>query len=76
MGTRRAAAPAKTGLDAIRAWVVFWLSLHDLGKFPVSFQGQRADLVARLLVLVVRRARCLGASPSGAGQQRQQLLFK
>ena len=38
----------QTDLDATRAWVVFWLSLHDLGKFSISFQGQRADLVERL----------------------------
>ncbi len=38
----------QTDTDAIRAWVVFWLSLHDLGKFSISFQGQRADLVKRL----------------------------
>lgn len=29
-------------------WVTFWLALHDLGKFSISFQGQRSDLVARL----------------------------
>ena len=38
----------QTDLDATRAWVVFWLSLHDLGKFSTSFQGQRADLVEQL----------------------------
>lgn len=37
-----------TDLEATRAWVVFWLSLHDLGKFSLSFQGQRADLAQRL----------------------------
>lgn len=37
-----------TDLDATRAWVVFWLSLHDLGKFSTSFQGQRTDLMERL----------------------------
>jgi CRISPR-associated endonuclease/helicase Cas3 len=29
-------------------WVTFWLALHDLGKFSISFQAQRADLVERL----------------------------
>lgn len=29
-------------------WVTFWLALHDLGKFSISFQGQRADLVGNL----------------------------
>ncbi|MBP8141081.1 MAG: CRISPR-associated helicase Cas3' [Acidovorax sp.] len=38
----------QTDLAATRAWVVFWLSLHDLGKFSISFQGQRADLVQQL----------------------------
>lgn len=44
-------------LDATRAWVVFWLSLHDLGKFSISFQGQRADLVELLQ----------GAAPASLG---------
>ena len=34
--------------EAVLGWVTFWLSLHDLGKFSISFQGQRADLVERL----------------------------
>lgn len=33
---------------AVCEWVTFWLALHDLGKFSISFQGQRADLVTRL----------------------------
>lgn len=33
---------------ALQDWVTFWLALHDLGKFSVGFQGQRADLVERL----------------------------
>lgn len=33
---------------ALRHWLTFWLALHDLGKFSISFQGQRADLVAQL----------------------------
>lgn len=35
-------------LDAVREWVTFWLALHDLGKFSISFQGQRVDLVEAL----------------------------
>ncbi len=31
-----------------RRWLVFWLALHDLGKFSTSFQNQRADLLLRL----------------------------
>ena len=34
--------------EALCDWVTFWLALHDLGKFSISFQGQRADLVERL----------------------------
>ncbi|ARU04401.1 hypothetical protein CCO03_06680 [Comamonas serinivorans] len=34
--------------QALRNWLAFWLALHDLGKFSISFQGQRADLVERL----------------------------
>lgn len=34
--------------DALCDWVTFWLALHDLGKFSISFQAQRADLVERL----------------------------
>lgn len=37
-----------TDHEAICDWVTFWLALHDLGKFSISFQGQRADLVERL----------------------------
>lgn len=29
-------------------WVCFWLALHDLGKFSLSFQAQRPDIMARL----------------------------
>lgn len=32
----------------LRNWLAFWLAVHDLGKFSVSFQGQREDLVERL----------------------------
>lgn len=41
----------RLGVDdtaAVRDWSVFCLALHDLGKFSISFQGQRADLVACL----------------------------
>lgn len=34
--------------DAVLQWIVFWLAVHDLGKFSISFQGQRPDLVERL----------------------------
>ena len=37
-----------TDNEAICDWVAFWLALHDLGKFSISFQGQRADLAERL----------------------------
>ncbi|MBE2243857.1 MAG: CRISPR-associated helicase Cas3' [Burkholderiaceae bacterium] len=34
--------------DDLVAWLAFWLCLHDLGKYSEAFQGQRADLFARL----------------------------
>lgn len=34
--------------DAVISWMVFWLALHDLGKFSLSFQAQRADVVGEL----------------------------
>ncbi len=34
--------------QALLDWFTFWLALHDLGKFSVGFQGQRADLVESL----------------------------
>lgn len=34
--------------EAVRSWLTFWLALHDLGKFSLSFQGQRADVMTRL----------------------------
>ncbi len=39
-----------TGLDeaTLTAWFVWFLSLHDLGKFSYRFQAQRADLCAHL----------------------------
>ncbi|MDT8999526.1 CRISPR-associated helicase Cas3' [Paucibacter sp. APW11] len=34
--------------DAIISWLVFWLALHDLGKFSLTFQAQRADIMSTL----------------------------
>lgn len=34
--------------EAVLDWVVFWLAVHDLGKFSISFQGQCPELVTRL----------------------------
>lgn len=34
--------------DALVSWLVFWLALHDLGKFSLTFQSQRADLMVVL----------------------------
>lgn len=41
---------ASLGVDAesLLKWIGFWLALHDLGKFAVSFQAQREDLLLRL----------------------------
>ena len=30
--------------DAVLSWFAFWFAIHDLGKFSISFQGQRSDL--------------------------------
>lgn len=43
--------------ESLCDWVTFWLALHDLGKFSISFQAQRADLVERLQ----------GEAPTSAG---------
>ncbi|MER2542376.1 MAG: CRISPR-associated helicase Cas3' [Candidatus Accumulibacter phosphatis] len=29
---------------ALQRWIVFWLAIHDLGKFSEAFQSQRPDL--------------------------------
>ncbi|WP_051379051.1 CRISPR-associated helicase/endonuclease Cas3 [Derxia gummosa] len=34
--------------DVLLDWFVFWLALHDLGKFSITFQRQRSDLVEQL----------------------------
>lgn len=34
--------------NALSAWMLFWLALHDLGKFSESFQSQRADVFRAL----------------------------
>ncbi len=34
--------------DQLIGWVCFWMSIHDLGKFSLTFQAQCADLVAQL----------------------------
>ncbi|MBN8492951.1 MAG: CRISPR-associated helicase Cas3' [Burkholderiales bacterium] len=44
---------------ALLDWLTFWLALHDLGKFSVGFQGQRADLVERL-----QGAPCIHRAPA------------
>lgn len=38
---------ARLGLseEGLLGWLAFWLSVHDLGKFATSFQGQRMDIV-------------------------------
>ncbi len=33
--------------DLIEPWICFWLTLHDLGKFAESFQGQCPDVFER-----------------------------
>ena len=34
--------------SAVCDWLTFWLALHDLGKFSISFQAQQVKLVERL----------------------------
>lgn len=34
--------------EVLLSWVSFWIALHDLGKFSISFQGQVPELVGRL----------------------------
>ena len=34
--------------EAVLSWVTFWLAVHDLGKFSISFQGQLPELVKLL----------------------------
>lgn len=43
--------------DAVLSWFAFWFAIHDLGKFSISFQGQRSDLIEMLQ----------GAVPSSLG---------
>lgn len=31
--------------DAVLSWFAFWFSVHDLGKFAISFQGQVPELI-------------------------------
>lgn len=46
----RAQLEALSGLTTaeLRAWVVFWAALHDLGKWSSAFQGQDTTLAAEL----------------------------
>jgi CRISPR-associated endonuclease/helicase Cas3 len=34
--------------EAVLSWFAFWFAVHDLGKFSISFQGQRPDLIETL----------------------------
>ncbi|MCE2915880.1 MAG: CRISPR-associated endonuclease Cas3'', partial [Rubrivivax sp.] len=34
--------------DDLRRWLVFWIALHDLGKFSLTFQAQCPHLLQRL----------------------------
>lgn len=34
--------------DGLRRWLVFWVALHDLGKFSLTFQAQCPELQQRL----------------------------
>lgn len=41
---------ARSGLDEqkLRAWILFFVALHDLGKFDVRFQGKARDVLLLL----------------------------
>ncbi len=43
----QAQAPGK-GIEAVRAWVLFFIALHDLGKFDIRFQCKAPDVLQRL----------------------------
>jgi len=55
--------------DAFLDWVTFWLALHDLGKFSISFQGQRADLVEGLQGSPLTTAGLSGVRHDSLGMQ-------
>lgn len=41
--------------EEIEDWLVFWLALHDLGKFATAFQSQKTDLMQALRPQAVPR---------------------
>jgi hypothetical protein len=59
--------------EALEGWLIFFLALHDLGKFSEAFQSQRADLMqlpaavrqtpaSRIRCVTIRSAGCSGSS--------------
>lgn len=57
-----------------REWLRFWLALHDLGKFAVTFQGQRPDLLLSLQQRQTTRAYTVRHDSLGAVLWQQCLL--
>ena len=39
---------AFTSEAELESWLIFWLALHDVGKFSAAFQSQRFDLLQQL----------------------------
>ena len=55
--------------SAVCDWLTFWLALHDLGKFSISFQAQRVDLVERLQGEPLRSLGIAGVRHDSLGMQ-------
>ncbi|MDZ4811968.1 MAG: CRISPR-associated endonuclease Cas3'' [Pseudomonadota bacterium] len=57
-----------------RDWICFWLAVHDLGKFSLSFQNQRSDLLRQLQSRESSRAYSVRHDSLGALVWQQRLL--
>lgn len=58
-----------TDTAAVCEWITFWLALHDLGKFSISFQAQRSDLVERLQGAPLQQFGLVGVRHDSLGMQ-------
>lgn len=56
------------------AWMAFWLSIHDLGKFATAFQGQRPDIVRHLQGREVTTAYWIRHDSLGMAYWREALI--
>ena len=57
-----------------RDWICFWLAVHDLGKFSLSFQNQRTDLLMQLQSRASSRPYSVRHDSLGALVWQQRLL--